>query len=89
MLETQTLGWPTNRPERPRKVSSMHTLSRTEFALRPGPMGDLSSLALVRILLHTWRTGQKHPELLSRRGTLQDVQLELLRRERLGVEVQP
>jgi hypothetical protein len=63
----------------------MHTLSRSELALRPVPLGDLNALALVRILLHAWRTGQEHPELRSPRGTLQDVRRELHRREALGV----
>ena len=66
----------------------MHSLTHEyEYLGDPPPLGDLSSRALAIIILHNWRTGQEHPELLSRGGTLQDVRHELLRREYFGVGV--
>ncbi len=62
-------------------------LARPASERQSPPLGDLSTEALVRLLAEAWRTGERPLRCRVRGVSLDEVRIELRRRETLGVGV--
>jgi len=53
------------------------------------PLGDISVRTLTRILGEVWCGNPLPPDLIERDATINEIRIELRRRERLGVGLRP